>query len=339
MENSSILPNPIDLRAERRRFSRIGLSLFLYLAITSILQLGLQAISYSAFPEITQSGGFGWVVTYVPQLCFGIPICILTLRTMDAIPFQRRSIGAGNFILYIIICIGVMYAGNIIGTFLSSVIGAITGGGQENPIANLAMTSSIWANFVIAVLIVPALEELIFRKLLIDRMRKYGDKVAIMVSALLFGLAHGNLYQFFYAFGLGLIFGYVYAQSGKLRYSVILHMIINFLGSVVSVLLLQGIDMEALSSITSLTDPEAIISAAGDMLPQLVLFVLYTITIIGLAITGVVLLFVRLRKAVFAPAVCPLPRGSGGFVTVFVNVGMLLYVVLCLFAVFFILLA
>ena len=57
------------------------------------------------------------------------------------------------------------------------------------------------------------------------------------VSALLFALYHANLEQFFYAFLLGLLLAYVYYRTGLLRVSVALHMVLNFFGAVMSLLL------------------------------------------------------------------------------------------------------
>ena len=57
-------------------------------------------------------------------------------------------------------------------------------------------------------------------------------KADIVFSALMFGLFHMNLYQFFYAFLLGLVFGYVYLRTRRLRYTVFMHMSINAIGGV-----------------------------------------------------------------------------------------------------------
>ena len=57
------------------------------------------------------------------------------------------------------------------------------------------------------------------------------------ISALLFGLYHANLEQFFYAFALGLLLSYAYYRTGLLRTSVLLHMLFNIIGSVVPMLL------------------------------------------------------------------------------------------------------
>ena len=84
-----------------------------------------------------------------------------------------------------------------------------------------------------------------------------GPAVAMSVSALVFGLAHGNFYQFFYAFLLGLIFAYIYLRTGKVRYSMMLHMMVNFCGSVIPILLMRVADENEvaaiLASVTQLT--------------------------------------------------------------------------------------
>ena len=54
-----------------------------------------------------------------------------------------------------------------------------------------------------ACIIGPLCEELVFRGLLAGRLARYGQKPGAFISALLFGLYHANLEQFFYAFALG----------------------------------------------------------------------------------------------------------------------------------------
>lgn len=70
-----------------------------------------------------------------------------------------------------------------------------------------------------------------------DGSARYGQAPGAFVSALLFALYHANLEQFFYAFLLGLLLAYVYYRTGLLRVSVALHMVLNFFGAVVSLLL------------------------------------------------------------------------------------------------------
>ena len=92
-----------------------------------------------------------------------------------------------------------------------------------------------WSFVFLGVLVVgilaPIVEEIIFRKLLIDNMSKYGIVASVTISAFLFGLFHGNLAQFFYAWALGIIFGFVYVYTGKIIYTILLHMSGNLVSS------------------------------------------------------------------------------------------------------------
>ena len=73
----------------------------------------------------------------------------------------------------------------------------------------------------------PLLEEFIFRGLILQSLRKFGDVFAIVISALLFGLMHGNLMQAPFAFVTALAFGYFVIKFNSIWVSVIAHCVIN----------------------------------------------------------------------------------------------------------------
>ena len=61
----------------------------------------------------------------------------------------------------------------------------------------LIRNSSLWVNLLTTVIMAPVVEELFFRKLVMDRLLGYGQKTAIIISGIMFGMAHGNFSQFF----------------------------------------------------------------------------------------------------------------------------------------------
>jgi membrane protease YdiL (CAAX protease family) len=65
---------------------------------------------------------------------------------------------------------------------------------------------------VFGVVLAPLGEELLFRGILLRALRDYGDGICILVSGLLFGLLHANVYQIFYAFALGAFFAWLTAR-------------------------------------------------------------------------------------------------------------------------------
>jgi membrane protease YdiL (CAAX protease family) len=74
----------------------------------------------------------------------------------------------------------------------------------------------------------PIVEEIIFRGLVLRSLEPYGKKFAIFASALLFGLYHGNIIQIPFAFGVGLVLGYVTVEYNMI-WAMILHMFNNLI--------------------------------------------------------------------------------------------------------------
>lgn len=77
---------------------------------------------------------------------------------------------------------------------------------------------------IVAAVLGPAMEELLFRGLVFKRMRTYAIvPLAVLVSAIFFGLYHLNLLQFIYAGLLGLIFAYTYEKFHSIIACIIVH--------------------------------------------------------------------------------------------------------------------
>jgi membrane protease YdiL (CAAX protease family) len=202
-----------------------------------------------------------------------------------------------------------------------------------NPIEPFANDESLLLRIVFLVILAPLIEEFIFRKTLIDRMRPYGEKLAVVTTALMFGLFHGNLSQMFYAFTLGLVFGYVYLRTGKLRYTVGLHMLINLLGGVVGPALTEwaGPSVEALEEFdpADMSRWSRVSDLSETITPGAMLLSLYTVAMLAAGVAGLVVLIVRARRVYFRPAPLELGRGQR-FRTVWLSPGMLAFVVICL---------
>ena len=148
---------------------------------------------------------------------------------------QQERWGLGKCLLYFLICLSFMYIGNMIGNALMMFTGIMTGRGMpSNHLTEIVMESSVWLNLLVMVVLAPVVEEWMFRNFLLDRIAGFGQLGAAFLSAFLFALAHGNFYQFFYAFGLGFLFAYLYMKTGKIKYCIVFHMGINFMGSVVA---------------------------------------------------------------------------------------------------------
>ena len=67
---------------------------------------------------------------------------------------------------------------------------------------------------------------MLFRGLILRTLRPFGKRFAIVMSAVLFGMFHGNLLQAPCAMVIGLLFGYA-AMEHSILWAVALHVFIN----------------------------------------------------------------------------------------------------------------
>ena len=79
----------------------------------------------------------------------------------------------------------------------------------------------------------PVVEELLFRGIIQNRLREYlKPGHAIILSAVLFGLYHGNTLQVIYALLIGLLLGYVYEKFHNIAAPIALHCFANIVSVV-----------------------------------------------------------------------------------------------------------
>ncbi|MCQ2192432.1 MAG: CPBP family intramembrane metalloprotease [Paludibacteraceae bacterium] len=92
------------------------------------------------------------------------------------------------------------------------------------------LSKNVWGILFLAVL-GPIVEELVFREGIVGSLLRRGVSplVAIVISALLFGLVHGNPIQIFAATFIGIILGVFYYKTGSIVLSAILHICVNSL--------------------------------------------------------------------------------------------------------------
>ena len=93
--------------------------------------------------------------------------------------------------------------------------------------SKVLLHSGIIGLFSIAIL-VPILEEIVFRRILIEILiKEVNPAIAIVISALVFGVLHGQPVQMLGATLLGLLFGWIYYQSKSILPSILIHIINN----------------------------------------------------------------------------------------------------------------
>ena len=311
------------VKEARRQFSKVGLMFFLGTLIIYGVQILAMTIANIINPNAMNDTASSLLITMLPMYAIAMPIMGLLIRTAPARKLEKKKMSVGQWLIAFCICYGAVFISNYIGLFLTSIIGAIKGSPVSNTIVDVATSSTIGVNFLIMVIGAPIAEELLFRKLLIDRTIKYGDCVASLFSGLMDGLFHGNLTQFAYAFALGVCYGFIYIKTGNVRYTIALHMLNNFISSVLGMLVLKFVGEDF---INAMNDPAAMMPYMMEHMGTTLFYFAYVFILFGVALAGIILfcVFFKKIKAQIVPGEVAIPKGKR-FTTTVLNIGMGLF--------------
>lgn len=94
---------------------------------------------------------------------------------------------------------------------------------------------------ILSTAVTPALvEEFLMRGAVLGSVKRYGEDVAVIISAVLFGLMHTNGLQIPFAFMVGLILALAVIKSGSLWTGIAIHFVNNFMSALLGNLLTFG---------------------------------------------------------------------------------------------------
>lgn len=310
----------------KRRFSKIGWFYIADVALIYIVQLLIGLVVRALKPEWLENADITLLLSAISMYLVAFPLLMLLMKKkIPAEPVQRRKLSPGKYMLAAVICMGMAYASNFAGNIITTVIGFATGNPVENQIASVMMSVSPWAVFFYTVLCAPIMEEFVFRKLIVDRAVRYGEGIAVLTSGLMFGLFHGNLNQFIYAFVIGTMLAYLYVKTGNLKITISLHMLFNFISGFLTLLLMQKLDLGSMlegGMVTTLPMP----GPGPDTLIWWGLYGLLLLFILCILVAGLVLfiVFAAQKRFRFEPGNTAIPKELK-FSIAFGNSGMLVF--------------
>lgn len=314
------------MKENKKHFSKIGLIYLGGSALAFALQMGWAYLVRNSDAAWRENYNLILAGNMLPLFLIVYPLIVFLMSKLPKTELPKNNCSIGKWISLGITSIAMLYISNIIGTYINSYIGRLTGKGVVAPLGDTLKNIDPIFIFIFVVVLAPICEEIVFRKTLIDHTVKYGEGMAIVLSGLMFGLFHGNLSQFVYAVTLGMYFAYIYVRTGNIKYTIGTHMFVNFMGSFVSMLVMRNIDMDEYTRVFGGGNADEITAYVSKNGASIVALFAFAIMVIVLCITGIVLFFVNLRKMHLNETSEPLEKGTR-FQTIYVNIGIALYFV------------
>ncbi len=247
-------------KAQQRRRIRTTAS-FIGIALIMVTALGRFSMNISVW----LMGMFGAQIELVENTFYGSELlywiaCMLSsaitmfipavlLYFALGMPFRIRDVIKTPNPAELGVSVPITLFATIVSSYIISYIEAIfssAGVSTGSPTYPEAQTPAMIIMYIIYMTVIPAVfEELMFRGVIMTSLRRFGDGFAVVVSALLFGLLHGNLLQSINAFFLGLLLGYFAVKSGSVITAMVIHFANNLLYAAFNLILPHLSDTQA----------------------------------------------------------------------------------------------
>lgn len=265
--------NSIYVRREKeknaiKRISRMaGLCVISYVLIQNILAL---LVYLSPIGELYESDpGMQSVVSiFLSVLGILVPFAaggyFLTKGTNEtAVEFRKPvsiPLAASATALGFFVCLIGNYATSVFVDFMDSAGITLSAPDYTPP-----MDAGGRIIYAVSIAVIPALvEEFAVRGVILQSLRKYGDRFAILASALIFAVMHGNLIQAPFALIAGIGIGYAVCITNSIWTGIFIHFCNNFYSVVVEYL------------VADITDDDKL-----NMIYLIITVALYAVSIIG----------------------------------------------------------
>jgi len=306
----------------KKVFSKVGASYMIGYAIYFVIYIALYSIVKAVNPSILENGKVVLAANFILLFGVGYPVMIYLLKKIPVEQPPKNSMGLMKLIGSICTSYFVMIVLALVGSKLIS----LTGSDNANPLSNVLGDMNPLMTMIIVGILAPIYEELLFRKLLIDRLRPYGEGLAIFMSGFMFGLFHGNLMQMIYAMGIGFIMAYIYVRTGKIGYTIAIHIFLNSFNSLLRIVLVKYAGFDKALEYLGEGDTEAYMEYIYGYPTLLGAIGMVGLSVIVIMIIGLVFLCVQASKIHFEQTEKQLEKGKK-LSTAFLNPGIAVFVI------------
>lgn len=251
---AEIYPSPEEKRTLRKRYNAAGLAIVADLVIFQVisrlflLAVGLLTGAEGSISEIMVSGQDKIISNDFTSVMFSIGFPILAEVSAIILGIKMLNIDIKKRVSRKGYNVSEIAGGTTLGFFLQTAAVVIImmifllfkGGTEDVTDSVITQKQSLGANIIMYFYICifgPILEELLFRGIVLESVRPYNERFAIFFSSLIFGIMHGNISQAVNGFLIGLVLGALYVRSGSIVPSTVMHILMNSVTSVVSVMM------------------------------------------------------------------------------------------------------
>lgn len=222
----SLTPQTFEKRRLRDDANYVGVMMLAMEGAMFLLGILLQTI-VGLFPMDDSS----FLIVYAAIYSIGMalpPIVVSLINRRQHCPLSpTKAVDPADAFFGILAAVGICMAANIAVNLLMTLFESVGIPEPQTPNYLHGNISSLLINLFVFAVLPSILEELVFRGYVLYALRPYGDWFAVAVSALLFGLMHGNIAQIPFALIVGMALGWLYIMTDNIWIPIAVHFINN----------------------------------------------------------------------------------------------------------------
>lgn len=244
------------IKEARRDMNRVGVTMLVYYAmmnVVAIIVLLADTIAYLAGAAAQGQGlninsiidyvmeramNNGWM--YIVSIAIGLLVVLFWKGKgywRNEVFVKNNPMTVGSFFSLLCVFLSAQFFFQMFSLALEWLLNQI-GFSAMAAVEMASTTGSTFSMYIYICFLGPIAEELLFRGIVLRTLRPWGKQAAILISALVFGLFHGNVVQIPFAFAVGVVLGYV-AVEHSILWAIVLHIINNFVVADLMTRLLQ----------------------------------------------------------------------------------------------------
>ncbi len=239
-----IPPSSLERIWVRKTASCLGLTIMIYYLLSSLLPLCfgslfsrlftalLPVIGYS--PALMSLVGFVFyqlillisaaAALLVPTLFYGMAIGIPFSKA-----FPTRRVSPGLMGLHMLVGLGLWAFTALLTFYIAAIFPLPQGGGLFSGLALPAWSPGFGISLVLVVVLPSLIGVLVFQGVLLQSLRRFGDGLAVLLSAFIYAVIQLDFRQVPALFLMGIFLGYVVLKSGCIWVAAALSLMMNLL--------------------------------------------------------------------------------------------------------------
>ena len=233
-----------------RRFGNcIGLAILAYFILQLLFSQLLSVLHLKDIYESSTVFQSCFSLLFISVCSVAVPFGVMALinrRRYTGPVIPTHSLRSGQMALWVsfgmLCCVGANFAVTfgVIPLFKAFGYG-LTSNSAGDPNSVFACVIAL-----IGTAIVPAIcEEFAMRCCCVQLLRKYGNGFAVLSISIVFGLLHGNVIQFVFAFLVGLILGYITVKTDSIVPAILVHALNNGMSVIAGIVRYAATDTAA----------------------------------------------------------------------------------------------